>query len=458
MVTRSSARRVFGLALVALLLAAAGSSLAYDPVDDGALGPGTVERDSGNVTVVSTQGVHFAGQFDRSRPPRLLSIDPDGSLRWQYEGDHDEGARGWFYDIDPLPNGNLLVVSPRGGETLVYELDRETRERVWTERLPFTDTHDVDRLDDGRLVVAHMRADVENGTSGDRVVVWNRSRSEVTWEWRFADHFPADTDGGVDDDWTHVNDVDPVGEDRLLVSPRNFDQVLLINRTTGEIEIRLGSDGDLDTLDAQHNPDYLRGPDGRPTLLVADSGNDRVVEYAREGGDWNRTWTLTGNLTWPRDADRLPNGNTLVVDSLGHRVIEVTPRGRVVWEFYATWAPYDAERLGTGDGSNGPTVQELNATGRYTVRGGAGESPGVDRATPQAWLDRATDGTPAERLGSGLATWWAHRAPWFRPAWLSPWGFLAAVLAFGVAAAWLATEAYWWRGDAAVVRLLDDAG
>ena len=456
MSSRIRPRPAFALVVLLLVLVSAGSSLAYDPVDDGSLGPGTVERESANATAISTQGVHFAGQFDRSRPPRLLSVDPDGALRWQYEGDHGDGVPGWFYDVDPLPNGNLLVVSPRHGETLVYELDRETRERVWTERLPFTDTHDVDRLDDGRLVVAHMRAGAANGTSGDRIVVWNRSRSEVTWEWRFAEHFPADTDGGVDDDWTHVNDVDPVGEDRLLVSPRNFDQVLVINRTTGDIETRLGTDESTDVLHAQHNPDYLRGPGGRPTILVADSENDRVVEYAREAGTWNRTWTLTGNLTWPRDADRLPNGNTLVADTLGHRVIEVTPTGEVVWEFYATWAPYDAERLGTGDGSAGPTVQEMNATGRYTVDGGAGESPGAGRTTPQAWLDRVTDDTPVEEVGTALATWWAHRAPWFRPVWLSPWGFLTTVLAGCVGVTWLATEAYWRWGESVTAWLSGD--
>ncbi|WP_251342976.1 aryl-sulfate sulfotransferase [Haloplanus halophilus] len=444
--SRFRPRQAFALALLVLLLASAGSSLAYDPVDDGALGPGTVEREPRNATVVSTQGVHFGGTYDFARPPRLLSIQPDGSLAWQRRSSRENP--GWFYDVDPLPNGNLLVVNPRGGTTLVYELDRETRERVWTERLPFRDTHDVDRLDDGRLVVAHMRANVTNGTSGDRVVVWNRSRDEVTWEWRFAEHFPHDTAGGVDDpDWTHVNDVDPVGEDRLLVSPRNFDQVLMLDRTTGEIEWRLGSDGETDVLHAQHNPDYLRGRNGTPTVLVADSENDRVVEYARRGDDWERTWTLTGNLTWPRDADRLPNGNTLVVDSLGHRVIEVTPTGEVVWEFYATWAPYDAERLGTGDGSNGPTTRELNATGTHVVHGGAGESPGAGSRTPDAWLDRVSDGTPVEAPGTHLAAWWGHRAPWFRPVWLSPWGFLAALLAAGVGIAWLATEAYWrWGG------------
>jgi hypothetical protein len=440
-------RRTFALLLVCLLLAPAHSVVAYDPATDGSLQPGTIDRQPSNRTVVSTQGLHFAGHYDVARPPRLVSVEPNGSLAWQYHG--DRGTTQWFYDVDPLPNGNLLVVSPREGETLVYELDRDTRERVWTERLPFEDTHDVDRLDDGRLVVAHMRAyDEATGVSRDRVVVWNRSRDAVTWEWSFADHFPGSTAGGMDEDWTHVNDVDPVGEDRLLVSPRNFDQVLLINRSTKEIELRLGRDGRTDILHAQHNPDFLRGPNGTPTILVANSEEDEVVEYARRDGEWHRTWTLRGNLTWPRDADRLPNGNTLVVDSLGHRVVEVTPRGRVVWEYYATWAPYDAERLGTGAGSNGPTMRERNATGTYGIRGGAGLTPGAARDTPDAWLDRATDGTPVETAGERLAGWYAHRAPWYRPVWLSPWAFPPAVRALVVGLAWAGTEAYLrWRDD-----------
>ncbi|WP_248896459.1 hypothetical protein [Haloplanus halobius] len=86
MSTRSRLRLTFALAVLVLLLLSTGSTLAYDPVDDGSLGPGTVDAEPSNATVVSTQGVHFAGQFDRSRPPRLLSIAPDGDLRWQYEG------------------------------------------------------------------------------------------------------------------------------------------------------------------------------------------------------------------------------------------------------------------------------------------------------------------------------------------------------------------------------------
>ncbi|MFB6107509.1 MAG: aryl-sulfate sulfotransferase [Haloplanus sp.] len=436
-------RRAFLFALVVCLLLPVHSVATYDPGTDGALQAGHIERRPENATVVSTQGVHFGGHYDLSRPPRLLSIRPDGTLAWQYDGDRQRSH--WFYDVDPLPDGNLLVVSPGEGETLVYELDPETKTRVWTERLPFEDTHDVDRLDDDRLVVANMRAyDPETGVSHDRVVVWNRSQHAVTWSWSFADHFPNSTADGMDPDWTHVNDVEVVGEDRLLVSPRNFDQVLLVNRTTGDVEMRLGADDETDVLYAQHNPDFLRGPNGTPTILVADSENDRVVEYARRDGNWTQVWAVDG-FTWPRDADRLPNGNTLVVDTLGNRVVEVTPRGRVVWEYYATWAPYDAERLGTGDESNGPTMAEQGVDGTYSVHGGAGLSPGTNRHTPDAMLDRLTDGTPLEGPGETLAAWWAHRAPWYRPVWLSPWGFVGAILALAVAVAWGGAEAYWRR-------------
>jgi len=183
-----------------------------------------------------------------------------------------------------------------------------------------------------------------------------------------------------------VNDIDIVGEDRFLLSPRNLDQVLLVDRETDEIVWRLGRDGEHSILQKQHNPDYLRGPDGRDTVLVADSENDRIVEYARADGDgafldgeWNRTWHLSGDFRWPRDADRLPNGNTLVTDSRNHRVLEVMPNGTVVWEVYTPWLPYDAERLGTGDGSNGPTAREQEGPSEVTVSGGDGGHANEDR-------------------------------------------------------------------------------
>ncbi|ERG90009.1 MAG: hypothetical protein J07HQW1_00022, partial [Haloquadratum walsbyi J07HQW1] len=80
---------------------------------------------------------------------------------------------------------------------------------------------------------------------------------------------------------------------------------------------------------------------------------NRIVEYQRVNNTWLRTWTWgEGLLSWPRDADRLPNGNTLITDSNGGRVIEVNKQGNIVWSVEMT-TPYEAERLGTGDESSG---------------------------------------------------------------------------------------------------------
>jgi hypothetical protein len=235
-----------------------------------------------------------------------------------------------------------------------------------------------------------------------------------------------------------------VANGSYLVSPRNFDQVILVDRSRDEVAMRLGADENHEIMYEQHTPQYLRGVDGRPAILVADSANDRVVEYARTDDGWTRTWTLgTGrNLTWPRDADRLPNGNTLVTDTNNHRVVEVTPTGEVVWEFYAPWGTYEAERMPLGDEPGGPTVAEANATGSYRLTGSAGLTPGTGASLSFAdWIAVAFAGTPVREQATWVATRWSHVAPWVRPVGKTPWAFVAAVGAGVLALAWIGGEA-----------------
>ena len=403
------------------------------------LEPGTVEREANDSTVVAIQGFHFQGQGAEKKPARLVSVAPNGSTEWVVNGSRS-GAR-WFYDVDPLPNGNLLVVSTNSDGTLVFELNPETRERVWSESFDFHDTHDVDKLPNGNLLIANMR-NFSDGVSNDRVLVYNRTTDETVWEWKFRNHYPNETDGGFGEDWTHVNDVDRVSEGRYLVSPRNFDQAIVIDRETKNVVEQLGEDGNHDTLFEQHNPDYLESESGNPTILVADSENDRVVEYAKRDGEWVETWELgTGQLAWPRDADRLPNGNTLIVDSLNHRVIEVTPQGRIVWEYYATWGPYDAERVGTGDESNGPTMADRGVTGQYRLTNSAGLIEGTGTsATFAAAVQNTFAGTPLGPAAAEFATRWAHVTPWIRPVWMNSWAFAAAAFGVLVAISWGVAE------------------
>jgi hypothetical protein len=66
-------------------------------------------------------------------------------------------------------------------------------------------------------------------------------------------------------------------------------------------------------------------------------------------------WSYGGQgadlLGWPRDADRLPNGNTLITDSRHSRVIEIDPGGRVVWSYATSYRsqPFEADRLPNGN-------------------------------------------------------------------------------------------------------------
>ncbi len=444
-VPRLRRRRVARLAAAAVVVALLAPA-AYAAVSPGSadLGPGTVEQPAGERTYVSVQGFHFAGYGQSKKPARLVAADGDAEPVWRFDGDAVGAV--WFYDITPLENGTVFVTSTYPDGTVTFEYDPETDEVLERHDIPGAiDTHSVYPLDEDRLLVANMR-ETDDGVSDDRLYVRNTATGETEWEWYFREHYPADTDGGVDGDWTHVNDAEPVGDgDRyVLASPRNFDQVVVVDRRTDEIVMRLGEDGDHATLDEQHNPDYLERADGTPVVLVADSENDRVVEYERDCGDadprlgagtppadceWNLVWAVDG-FNWPRDADRLPNGNTLVTDTLNHRVVEVTPRGEVVWEFYAPWAPYDAER--GAPGSNGPTMADRGTGGEFTVAGGADDSP--------ASRYRVADAIAAAGADE-LASTYGHVEPWFRPAWMGSWTFLAAVLGVLVALTWGVAEA-----------------
>jgi outer membrane protein assembly factor BamB len=299
--------------------------------------PAAAER----LTWISTQGSW--GGFGGGE---LVAVDPEtGERVWS----HDRYNH--YYDVDPLNESHLLV-SAGGVWSGQWAIEIDWREDRVVRRVAIPwDTHDVDALPSGDWVVADKER--------SRVVEIDPDTGAEGWEYRFADHYDRESNG-VTGDFTHLNDVDAIRNgSAYLLSPRNFDRVLVVNRSTKETEWVLGAQGAGGIIDRQHNPTLLenRGAGG-PTVLVADSENDRVIEYHRQSGTdgWRATWTYAGNLSWPRDADRLPNGNTLIVDSGGQRVLEVTPNGSVVWERDQRLHPYDVERQSLGDEPQGPPL------------------------------------------------------------------------------------------------------
>ena len=374
---RSRVPSLAPVVLVALLVA----SLVAMPVGAGRAADnpcvGQISQPADGTTVLSIQGVRFTNDGAEKTTAQFLAVGPNGEVRWV----HDASAEGrvWAYDVDPMENGNMLFTSTERGVSVVSEWNPETGEDAWSQTFRgVTDAHDAD-LVDGEILLA------DKGEGHERLLAYNRSQRRTVWEWHFADHYSKDG-GGPPDDWTHVNDIDRIDNDTYLASVRNFDQVIAVNRTSGDIEMQLGEDGNHAILNEQHNPAYYEGPDGEPTILVADSRNDRVVEYAKTDDGWEMTYELVGGgLDEPRDADWLPNGNLLITDRHAHRVMEVTPEGEVLWEFYPPWQPYDAERVRYGDEPDADTARELGVTGSHTLQSEAPETDELEECA--AYLD-----------------------------------------------------------------------
>ncbi|WP_435079468.1 aryl-sulfate sulfotransferase [Halococcus sp. AFM35] len=437
-------RSLLGLFVLSLLLFSGVMTVSYD---EPMLEANATESTPKGDTIVSSQGWNARGVSLSGRPARLVSVGSRGDVEWTYNGSNNRQS--WFYDVDPLPNGNLLVVNPYPGTSVVYEFDPETQERVWTEKFNLSDIHDIDLINGDELLVAGINYDT-GSTSNDSVFIYNRTTDKTTWEWKFKNYYPNDADKGIKTkDWTHVNDIDEIRDGEFLISVRNMDQVIVVNRSTKMIEMRLGEDDNYGTLYEQHNPTYLESKNGTPTILVADSENDRIVEYTRMGGppgegEWERTWTLTGDLNWPRDADRLPNGNTLVTDTLNHRVMEVTPAGKVVWEMYAPWAPYDAERIAYGDEAGGPTIRDQNASGTAELHGGSGIGVTNLPTVPDV-VSSVVAETPLPPQVTSLAERWRRVSPWFKPTWMPIWAFSFLTIGFFVVVLWAVGEGVYQR-------------
>jgi hypothetical protein len=219
--------------------------------------------------------------------------------------------------------------------------------------------HDVDRYNRTHLVIADIYR--------NEVQLVNITSGTVDWKWEAEESYAPSSGGDYVKDWTHLNDVERVRDGVIMASLRNQDTVVFINPGKGNLErLALGEDGNHSIIYEQHNPDYIPASRGGPAVLVADSENNRIIEYERVGEEWVQSWTWADNtLLWPRDADRLPNGHTLITDSRGDRVIQVDRSGSVIWK-YPIENPYEAERLGTGDESAGGfSAEELQLSDRY---------------------------------------------------------------------------------------------
>ncbi|WP_067904208.1 arylsulfotransferase family protein [Nocardia vaccinii] len=321
-----------------------------------------------------------------------------GERVWEWGAQAPGGAARQNHDWELLPNGNrlLLVTIPR----VVPELGPH----------PVGD-QGLYEVDPAGAIVWEWRAGDHLAELGFSEEGWSALRETVARDpddpWGYLEINSAKTLGP--NRW-HRADPDGVFHpDNILISSRKANIVALIDKTTESIVWQAGPYFDavpgaqhqrinahkvpraLDQISGQHNPHLIAdGLPGAGNILVFDNqggagyppaplgiyAGSRVLEIDPVTRQivWQYTAEDSGLPSWTffssfvGNAQRLPNGNTLVTEGMQGRIFQVTPEGRVVWEYVS---PY--EGLGVG---GEPEVGEPRA-------------PGVDRLTSTPMVYRA---------------------------------------------------------------------
>lgn len=244
-------------------------------------------------------------------------LDKDSRVKWKLE-------RNTHHDLDVLPNGEVLVL----GHTMHKQADA----RFPTLRPPFYEDVIYRVSSTGQVVktVSILGAIARSPFSGllslnyreehEREIEWNDPLHPNNIEMlrgELAASFPLFEPGD------------------LLVSLRNINTVGVIDGESGIFKWAVTG-----LFVRQHDPDFT--PSG--TILVFDNrggdakkGAARVIEI--DPASQRVVWEYEGSSEQPFDSrtqcvqQRLPGGNTLIVETLGGRAFEVDRQGNIVWEY-----------------------------------------------------------------------------------------------------------------------------
>lgn len=309
-------------------------------------------------------------------PGGRLLIQPSklGIEAWDYESvTGQSGENLWMAEIDW-----------RSDRTWSYYLGEDpddphnARDTIgWDSRYrPIAAHHDFQRLPNGNTLIL-CAAWVKNPEISDHELIDDyflevTPEGEAVWSWHSEQHydefgFSAETRRLIREapgvhmgtslgDYLHTNTLEVLGDNELgakddrfragniLSCQRNTNTIFIVDRATGEVVWKWGRD----FLVGPHNPNML--PNGN--IIVYDNGG--LGGYPRRSRFFTRLVEIrpdTGEVVWTYQHDpyrfyhhkffsvswgsveRLPNGNTLSLDSNRGRLFEITPGGDIVWEY-----------------------------------------------------------------------------------------------------------------------------
>ena len=310
---------------------------------------------------------------------KIIHYNWDGEIIWEYA--YSDTNHLQHHDIEPLPNGNILILS----------WDRKTY---------------LEAINAGR-------EDIESDIWPDKIVELEPvgfNNANIVWEWKFWDHIIQNIDSSLPNygiisehpelldinlgslslaplgysDWTHINSIDyNEALDQILLSSRNMHEIYIIDHstTTQEAASHIGGNSGMggDILYRWGNPmNYGRGQN-EDRMLIGQHDANWILESCPGNGDiiiFNNgsitsfgedftqssivqitpplnelgiydidsvhsfspidySWYYTGDFFSHimSGARRLENGNTIVTVATEKYIFEINPQGEVVWEY-----------------------------------------------------------------------------------------------------------------------------
>lgn len=276
------------------------------------------------------EGTTMLADMSDPKNPTVVEVDFKGTVLWKYSPPGT--MSGAVLEATPIPNGNVLITIAGSG---IFEISR-SRQVVWSHRDPEA-SHDADRLPDGNTLY-----NLGWQKKGEDVVREVTPDREVIWAWNGLADYDREPFAGIDNEgWMHVNAVTRLKNGNTLVSMRNFNTVAEVG-PDGRVVRDWTFDGEDKRTrvrtygkikgERNHEPEVL----DNGNILLALRRPNRFVEFDPDSGQMIWQWRHPEGekaLRTNREANRLPNGNTL--GTAWNKIIEIAPDGTIVWQMMA---------------------------------------------------------------------------------------------------------------------------
>jgi hypothetical protein len=283
----------------------------------------------------------------------IAELDWSGKKVWQWGEQAPDGAAHQHHDWYRLANGDTLVLANTMTPVAGFSFPKI--------------------LDDVIYEVAPGGA-----------IVWKWAASEHLDEFGFTPEELALLRKPQTPDYLHVNDMTALGPNRwfeagdkrfdpdnIMIDSRNANFIVIIEKKTGRIVWRIGPNFPktkpssavpraVDQLSGQHDahliPEGLpgagdllvfdnQGEAGYPPVALGVNSGSRVLEIdpVTQQIVWQYSAETSGAAGWTfyssfiSDARRLPNGNTFIDEGMNGRFFQVTPGGKIVWEYVSPY-------------------------------------------------------------------------------------------------------------------------